>query len=669
MKIILIYDNRFDMERISSLLKRYASSEIIIFSLISDTSVSDAITQRIYASGNFSVKVYNSAQAVSDQVKKLRKEICKWSADIGNAKVLSRTVKDWLILPGYGVSTWWFSLLSEKNTLKTDAYFRIAQIHAIEELIAKEEPDLCLLSIVDRKLRKSIIGIANKRNLSVRSVPGRLSIYADNYKLHILYFLDRLGLSGSILRGIFTWLHIILRGCTARKGLPAFRERKTFSNAFLFVSYFPAVYKEAAKDGVFLNKYALALQDKLKAANIPITWLLMPASLDGYDFKDAIKLANDFSKNGENLFILDEFLTLRVAIKGFLLWVRQIGLSFFLSRQLKKTCLAAEPAGYQCHFIVKSLWDLSFCGSVAIQGILYALTFREVFKQIPGVTDCLYYCEMHAWEKALNAAKKDINPQIRTIGYQHASVSKNDFGYFYDKSETVSTGKPSDLPLPDILACNGKYLYDLLSVSGYPNLIETEAVRYLYLDKVLSIKSMPRKGRPLLLVAGPYNKNEARALVAFVSMAFPSADQFDIWFKGHPAMPLEEIFQELGLDNLKKGFSIKYGNISEYLCDAWAVIVSTSTVAMEALGAGCEVIIPVFPEAMLMNPLADFDNYYHNVMTPQELRVVMEKIIGGRYLYDTEEYKYFIKRYWNIDPSLPLWSKLLESMKHVSKSV
>ena len=73
MKIILIFDNRFDMERVGDLLKRYASSEIIIFSLISDPSISDTITQRIHASGNSSVKVYNSAQAVSDQVKKLRK--------------------------------------------------------------------------------------------------------------------------------------------------------------------------------------------------------------------------------------------------------------------------------------------------------------------------------------------------------------------------------------------------------------------------------------------------------------------------------------------------------------------------------------------------------------------------------------------------------------------
>jgi surface carbohydrate biosynthesis protein (TIGR04326 family) len=271
---------------------------------------------------------------------------------------------------------------------------------------------------------------------------------------------------------------------------------------------------------------------------------------------------------------------------------------------------------------------------------------------------------MHAWEKALNAAKNGINPPIRTIAYQHSSLSKNDLGYFYDRSETNRTGKTSDLPLPDILACNGKYLYDLLSESGYPNLIETEAVRYLYLDKVLSMKPVSRKGRPVLLVAGPYNRNEARALVALVSTAFPMVDQFDIWFKGHPSLPLEGIFEELGFNYLKAGFMIKHDNISEYLNDAWVVIVPTSTVAMEALAAGCEVIVPVFPDVMIMNPLADFDDHYHGVTTPQELRLAMERIIGGSFEDNIEGRRSFIRNYWNLDPSLPRWSRILEGMMH-----
>ncbi|MBF0504269.1 MAG: hypothetical protein HQL14_04105 [Candidatus Omnitrophica bacterium] len=669
MKICLIFDSWFDTDTFRDLLKKYHSSEVIIFPLVSDPLLLAAVIQHIHAGEHSSVKVINSAQAVSDQVKELRKKICKWSADIGNAEVFSRTVKDWLMVPGCSVSSWWFGLLSEKNTLKTDAYLRMAQIHAVEKLFSCEDPGLCLLSISNRKLHKALTGICQNRHLSVKVIPISRAQSVNHCNSRFFDHLDCLGLLGSFLQGIIAWRHLILRARRARKGLPDFKMRTASARGLLFTSYFPNIDKEAAGKRVFRNKYALALQDKLKAADIPVSWLLMPVPLDGYNFEDAVKLANDFSKNGENLFILEEFLTLKVAIKGFLLWIRQIAVSFFLFDKLKNKYLTAGPVGWQGYPIVQSLWEVSFYGPIAVQGILYSLIFREVFKQISGIRDCLYFCEMHAWEKALNAAKKDINPQIRTIGYQHSSVSNNDLGYFYDRSETVSTGNPSDMPQPDIFACNGQYLYDLLSQSGYSNLTQTEAIRYLYLNNIFTNRLTTRQGRPLLLVAGSYNRNEARALVMLVSRAFPAADQFDIWFKGHPSMPLEEIFAQMGVDYLKAGFVIKHGNISDYLKDAWGVIVSTSTVAMEALGYGCEIIIPVFPDAMLMNPLADFEHYYHNVTTPQELRHVMEKIAGKPSLYNSEKCKDFLTRYWNLDPALPLWSRILEGMKHVPESI
>ena len=208
---------------------------------------------------------------------------------------------------------------------------------------------------------------------------------------------------GRTLRGCVVWSNVVARH-RGPKGAGV--QKKHFPNPFLFVTYFPAVDEEAAGRGVFRNKYAAFLQDKLKAENIPVNWLLMPNTLDGYDFGAALKLADTFSKNGERLFVLEEFLTLRVAIKGFFLWLRQIAVGLFLFQRLKKTGLTAEPVGRRCGGIVKSLWSTSFCGPIAVSSILYALIFREVFTRLGGVADCLYLCEMHAWEKALNAAKR-----------------------------------------------------------------------------------------------------------------------------------------------------------------------------------------------------------------------------------------------------------------------
>ncbi|MCG2831356.1 MAG: hypothetical protein L6302_09920, partial [Desulfobacteraceae bacterium] len=635
-------------------------SEIVLFPLTSDPAVLNRTIAELQSQRCPSVKQINSAQAIADQVKYLQKAICKWSADIGKWKVNSKALRDWLLLSGYNVSTWWLSLLSEKNTLKTNAFFRIAQICAVRSFLSKGEYGFCVIAVSDRNFRKALKLVADELKIQKKVLSTGFLVRPEGTKTKIKAILQSFGLFGNFLQGFFTWLHFIQRGCKVRKHLSKRSERLPESDSLLFVSYFPAVDKEAAHNGVFRNKYALSLQEKLKEKHVPVVWLLMPVPFDGYDFSDAIRLANDFANNGENLFILEGFLSLRGAIKGLFLWFRQIGLSWYLFHHVNKTCLVAAPVGSEGMPIVKSLWEQSFCGSIGIGSILYCIIFKQVFKEIKHITNCLYYCEMHAWEKALNGAKNHTNPEIRTIGFQHASVSRNDLSYFYDKADTVQTGRPSDLPLPDVLACNGEYLYSLLSESGYPGLTQVESVRYLYMDKMLSSQVTPRTGRPVLLIAGAYDRNETRALVALVYAAFPKADQFDIWFKGHPSMPVEEIFEELAIDVSKTGYAICRDNISEYFGQAWAMLVSTSTVSIEALAFGCEVIIPVFPDTMLINALADCEKYYHKVTCAEDLRETMRKIMEGHSLCGIDEYRQFVKSYWNINPSLPLWSKLLE---------
>jgi surface carbohydrate biosynthesis protein (TIGR04326 family) len=656
MRLLLVCDGLLDLDRLALPGAGSVPNELVVFPLTSDPAVMDAVQEAARRRG-WAVSVRNSAHAVGDQVKAQREPLNRWSAGIGERKVFSRSVKDWLLLPGCGVSTWWFSLLSEKNTLKTDAYLRIAQIHAVEASMAGESPDLLVLALADRRLRRALVGAAGDIRLPVRCL--RVAPAAGGMRSRLRGFLELLGWPGSFLRGFAAWFVILSRGRRARASLPPLADRIAAAGRFLFISYFPAVDEEAARSGIFRNKYALALQDKLQEAGVRPTWLLMPVPLYGHDFDDALRLAAAFAQKGESLFVLEEFATPRIVGKAFWLWLRQSVLSRYLFQRLKDSALAAGPVGPRCRSVIKPLWELSFCGPVAVHGILYALMFREVFACLPDIADCLYYCEMHAWEKALNAAKRSLRPRLRTIGYQHAAVSRNDMGYFQDRSETVRTGKASDLPLPDVLACNGRYLHALLAESGYPGLQETEAVRYLYLNQLLSREPLPRQGRPVLLVAGPYDRREAKALAAMVCEAFPKAERFDIWFKGHPSLPFEEVFAELGRDWRAAGFSIKHGNISDYLGSAWAVLVPTSTVAMEALGAGCEVIIPLFPDAMLMNPLADFDRFYHMATTPEELRCVMRDVVGGACFGRGAPCREFIRGYWHLDPALPLWSSLL----------
>ena len=157
------------------------------------------------------------------------------------------------------------------------------------------------------------------------------------------------------------------------------------------------------------------------------------------------------------------------------------------------------------------------------------------------------------------------------------------------------------------------------------------------------------------------DQDETKALTALLRAAYPQKESFDIWFKAHPGMPFEIIFADMNIDVSETGYVIRQDPLAECLQYAWALLVPTSTVSLEALVFGCEVIIPVFPDAILMNPLSDFDGYYHKITDSADLRRTMNSIISGQRLRGLNDYRQFVMKYWDLNPSLPGWTNLLSA--------
>lgn len=657
MKVYIVYDDSAKVNALVDFVRRKNVKNVVFFSLSGNAFLKKEIDDSLKAHG-ININHLNSVQCIEREIKHVRGKICKWSATIGKFSVRRKEIKEWFLLPGCNVSTWWFGLLSEKNTLKTKAFLHLAQVHAIKKSLDAHHADCCIIDVKEKSLKKAIKLAATNQNIKVHY----LSFFPTFSIRHIRIkeMVKEIELVGDIISSIYKWFRLINRGFFARRILGARKVRFPDSNSLLFVSYFPAVEKDVEGKGIFRNKYAIALQDKLEKIGIPICWLLMCVQIDGFNYRDAVKLAQSFSRNGEKLFILDEFINLKDALIILFLWLRQCLISLYLFPSVRKGLLS-EPFGIEGEPILKSLWRLSFCGIIGFEGITYSFLYKRVFSELPDMSNCIYYCEMHAWEKALNAAKEKEKPNTRTIGFQHSFVSRNHLFYFYDQTEARKRLKVSDLPLPDVLACNGEFNYSLMQESTYPGLTRVEAVRQMYLNGILSLPVPPRNGKSVLLIAGSIDKNESRFLIAFINEAFPRATEFEICFKGHPAMPFEGLFNEVGIDVTEVGYSISRENIAECLKEAQTVLVPSSSVAIEALAFGCEVIVPSFPNTMQMNPLADFEGYYHKVTTPEELREVMVRIAGGEKLRSVEEYRDFVRKYWYLDPGLPRWEELLTS--------
>jgi len=267
--------------------------------------------------------------------------------------------------------------------------------------------------------------------------------------------------------------------------------------------------------------------------------------------------------------------------------------------------------------------------------------------------------QMHAWEKALNAAKGVAAGDVVVVGFQHTTLPKNVFHYFHDPGETTSAGAPSDLPLPDLLACNGDIPLGLMEKQRYPNLVKVEAVRQLYLSGRLGGARKEADLEPALLVAGSIDRDETRALVGLAATALDGAPpRFKVWLKGHPALPMEEVCASLGLDPGRLGFEIKDGPVDGLIEGATAVMAGASTVALEALALAREIIVPVLSDQMFMSPLAGFESLYHRVYSPEDLARALRNIFDARHRRNLNP-EWFITRYWNLDPSLKGWGRVL----------
>ncbi len=659
--MVVVFDESLDVQSFIRAKSLNDVKRIILFPLSSHYQLTQELKKHL-GSRDIEVIEIDSANGVNQAMCNLRNEFHEWSYRLGEQKVGKKNLKEWLLLPGCNLSAWWMSLLASQNTIATNAYFKMAQVFAIEQCLKEYSPNVCHVALSDYETRKSLSLLCKEMNIRFVKLKKLKSCSRKSLKDRVRNQLKSLRFFGHLLLGFYNIFSEFYKGCQIRKILGKRKERFPDSNSLCFIGCFPAIEKEAAKRGEYRNTFAFTLQDFMKSEGIAMTWLLMPIPYDGYTFSDSLNLAKRFVQNGEKLFFVQEFLTIKGMLKALLLWVRQVFISTFLFRRLKHHGLYTKVINPCYYPMIKTLWASSFVDAIGASGILYSQIFSEFFKKVPNIVDCLYYFEMNSWGKALCAAKNKFKPKTRIIGFQHSVLSKNYLHYFPHPKQLIIEGLLTDLPMPDVLASNGELTGAMLSTC-YPSLIELESVRYLSINKVLS-ESMPQHtSLPVLLVAcagGISGIKETRSMIQLINAAYPKVTNFEIWFKPHPTINIREIFDELDIQCEQCGYKIVDTNISQCLMRAWGVVVGSSTVALEGLAHGCEIILPVFVDAPLMSPLMDFNEYCYTVSTPEELLQTWNKVKLSEFRADIDRKREFVRQYWCLDAGLPRWRALFK---------
>jgi len=659
-RVLVVFDDGISLEALHELnLQSIRSCDLL--ALTGNWKVIRKVEASIQKQLGVRPNLLNSALLLNEQINNIGFWLREWSSKIADIKIGKETVKERLLFGDKGMSAYWLMPLSERNPLKTDLLLLLAQAEMILAVNQKTHYSHCVMSFDHPSLQT--IGCFLENNgrtclINLFSMKGRW-IRKKDRKIRFG------GFAGNICKAMATMIRAIIWSLIAHWEFYGVKRTVLTKNDLLFFTYFPYIELEHAKQGKFSNRYAGVLQNKLADHRIPVVWLLHFVFVDGWTFRQAVKQAVLFARNGERLYFLEEFLCISTFWRTFISWVKQVFVYLKISKSLNQISQGISPETFS---LQRELLLQSFVGGPAIKGALYYHLFSRLFCSLSEAPLCLYYCEMQEWEKALNAAARQYSPAMATMGYQHSSFSENYFHFFPAQSEIAHSGHPTDLPLPDILACNGEIPFRILKASGYKRLQQLEALRYLHLWEVLQQTVPERHGKPVLLVVGSYDRKETCMLVSMLAEAFPNADGIEIRLKGHPSCDIVQVLDDLEIDLHVSGYQVCQGDIAHQLKEAWAVLVATSTVSIEAQAYGSKVLVPFSGGNLCLAPISGFPDFYHMVTKPEDLRAYVQDLNASLGENVIEQKRALVRQYWDLDPSIPKWIKLIQrklSCSHV----
>jgi len=229
-----------------------------------------------------------------------------------------------------------------------------------------------------------------------------------------------------------------------------------------------------------------------------------------------------------------------------------------------------------------------------------------------------------------------------------------DLRYFNDRREFILESKLS-LPRPSFLAINSKSALNLLVKNGYPQseLRLVEALRHLYLNKIINSSSSKQKNNPNnlstfnLLIFGDYlPENTIHQIKLFNGLSDFIFSKVKIIFKPHPACNLD-------IKKFNSKFNVTKEPISSLLTDAnIAFCSSTTSAAVDSYSYGLQVIIASDPANLNLSPLRDYKDVFF-VQNSNELEEIIIKI------FQSKTYCASPRCIFELSDDLNLWKKLL----------
>lgn len=579
---------------------------------------------------------------VEEESNELRAQYLAWLYDLGEALIDGKRVVDHLELR-HGLSYWWMTLPSVVSLGSATPVYNAVRMLALERLARTFGCRSVTLASGDKALVTAIRKWCGNAGLEFRW-------HRIGAKAKPVGFAER----------IFRALPYPLQGLTSlfiylKQRWPLRLNKDYFDkcapDGITFVDYFMNLDSQAASQGRFGSNYWTGLVGVLREYGRKTNWIHHYQS-DSFirSARQASELIDIFNKRATDL---QNHATLDCALSLAVLWgvVRDYLRVFAMGVKLSTARLQFTPKGSDVDFepLLREDWRKFMSGNTAVLNCLLLNLFENLLRRMPLQRLCVYLQENQPWEMALIHAWKTAG-HGRLVGVPHSTVLFWDTRYYFDPRTYRRKGN-NELPVPFLVALNGPSSMARYRDGGYPEdqMVEVEALRYLFMDTVHSVRSTSKVNsqKPLhVLVLGDYYSSVTRHQMELLRGAaglLPSNTCYTV--KPHPSCAIRDS------DYPSLRLRMSRAPVSELLaeCDV-AFTGNITSAAADAYSAKVPVVSVLDGNAFNMSPLRGLEGVVY-VTTAVELADALRNVRNHE--------PAAAEPYFCADSRLPRWRKLL----------
>ncbi|MFH1581658.1 MAG: hypothetical protein ABIC39_06235 [Pseudomonadota bacterium] len=518
------------------------------------------------------------------------------------------------------INLWWFMEMSEKGALRTPFIKRLYFFELIRNVILRNDYDEIWADLNDDVLAKSLI--VNKNGLAKLIDISKIRRSPQFFGGLLFWKKSSLNMIRAEAGYLIRWLLLKVTGILRTSKIP--------EKAVLFFSFFPYFWIKSSRSGYVESFFRSVPAHIAKRAPVRYAVWLTLGGLSKI-WKEAGKIKKSIKE--AKLVLLESYLRPIDFAYVLYLTIRYL-FKIITYRCSIRPRIKVSYEGYNITDLVIAEFDHSLISRQVFHCFFIMRAIRRMVSK-NAISALLYRIEFQPFERAIEYG---VGDRCMTVAFQHSAIGRNDLQYFFHPDDF------NDLPRPDKLLVTGEYPYEVLRKAGFPedDIGICGPVRYASLIEYrrgARNRSEIRKKhgfndkQHIFLIASPSAKEDMLNLMLSLLQVLRKNDKdFIFLFKSHPVFKFDQDIIELinqFYPNMKYSFLPDNVNLNDYLFLSDALILTGTTVGIEAICLGTMPILFENNSTFSLNPLLEIKNSYFSVKNELELKEALFSVINN----------------------------------------